>query len=605
MKILSGRSFWLFLLLTISSQLVYAQDSENQQQRETPDFSINTNFNNGYFIDQAALQLAVNSAPLDEFINPESYRLGPYDVLAIYGKNVLELNYRGLMVNASGDIILPGAGAVSVKGLTLKEAKSKIQSAFAEELNQTEIVVSVDRPRPVIVHIGGDIPNPGRYVLPAGTRYDALVSGFPVEDRIIFPLVNQPDQITTQINSRQPSVTGIDFEKIEQQQNELEEDYNSFFNKAVEKYDLRIVEVNGTDSSKKYIDLSAYYNSGIRKYNPYISDGDQVTMIRKNKDRQKISIAGAVRTPFEGTYRTDDTFQKLFRIAGGFEAEADTTQFHIFRSINGAVEKLTFSYGEDVHLQPRDRIVIPYKETISEIGSIRIKGQVKNPGYYSITEGETTLEEVLEMAGGLTNSALPTGAYLIRNSLDNRGVTSTTRFNPSLLTRSSDQYIEGFDYMELERSLNPNRMAVNISDNDLIANTKLLDGDEINIPKDENTVVLMGQINQPGFYNFNEELSVQDYINNADGFTVAANRNRVFIIKAGSRSWYKPEETDINSGDIILIDRTPFEDVSSGTNIEIRKEELRNSRVRLILSTISTIATAITTYLAIREFNRN
>jgi hypothetical protein len=178
-------------------------------------------------------------------------------------------------------------------------------------------------------------------------------------------------------------------------------------------------------------------------------------------------------------------------------------------------------------------------------------------------------------------------------------VNSASSVNLSLLGRSSDQFLEGFDYLEFEQALNPNRMALNLSSPKVLSNTKLRNGDRIFIPKDEQTVSLLGQVNIPGFYNFEPNLNVQDYISAAEGLSIAADEERIFIIKSGSRAWYSPDETNLQSGDIIFVDRIPFEDVSTGRNYSIQREQLKNQRIQLVMSGVATITGIITTFVAL------
>jgi len=49
------------------------------------------------------------------------------------------------------------------------------------------------------------------------------------------------------------------------------------------------------------------------------------------------------------------------------------------------------------------------------------------------------------------------------------------------------------------------------------------------------------------------------------------------------------------------VDRTPFEDVSTGRNYEIQLQQLKNTRTQLIIGGISTIVGIITAYVAIRR----
>ena len=87
----------------------------------------------------------------------------------------------------------------------------------------------------------------------------------------------------------------------------------------------------------------------------------------------------------------------------------------------------------------------------------------------------------------------------------------------------------------------------------------------------------------------------------ANGITIAADENRIFVIKAGSRAWYKPVETTLQSGDIIFVDRIPFEDVSTGRSFEVQFQQLKNNRIQLIIAGAGTLASIVTAYVAIRR----
>lgn len=593
--------FYHILILTglslFTLQPADAQDNSNQNS-----FNLDrgTNSNITYFFDEAGFQLATTASPLDEFIDPDRYRLGAYDVLSVSGQGLMEFNYRGITVNASGDITLPTVGTLSIQGLSLTEAKEMIRNEFEQTIRNTEINITLDRPRPVVVHVGGDVANPGRYIIQPGTRYDALISGFQVEDEVISPVQNIEQTINNQNSSfNRQTITGLNFEELELKSSAKNEVSNTLLSEISKKYDLRLVQVTNNESESRFVDLSAYFNSGMKKFNPYIADGDQINFVERTKERARISISGAVLSPFEGTFRTDDTFEKLVEISGGLSPDADTTSFFIYREVTGSAEKMEFSFGDEVTLQPNDRIIIPRNTDTENMGSVSIEGQVGTPGIFSITEGETNLAQILEMAGGLNEDALARAAYLYRKSYDNRGVNSVSSISPSLLTRSSDQYLEGYDYMRLEEALNTGRVPVDLTDSTLIREMTLSDGDQIFIPKDEHSISLIGQVNSPGFYAFNENISVQDYISKASGYTVAANKERVFVIKAGSRTWYRPNETELVSGDIIFVDRESLVDVNSARNYELQRQQLKNNRIQLVLAAIGTVTGIITTYVAV------
>ncbi len=593
----------LFVAALFVVQISLIESSLAQNTQDRSGLSNLQGIGNQYFVDEAGLQLLQTASPLDEFINDATYYIGPYDVLSIQGDGLVEFSYRGIVVNASGDINVPLAGTISLKGLSLAEARTIIQEAFKAQVKETEINVTLDQPRPVNVHVGGNIPNPGRYLIPAGTRFDALVSGFLIGDDFITPLIDQSIETILQATSQRPSYSGLNFDKMDAKQKSESEIQNETLFNISQNYDLRYVKVTPMYGEEYYVDLAGYFNSGNPTFAPFIQDGDHITLINASSSRPTVSISGAVNNPFSGSYREDDTFERLLSIAGGFNPDADTSEIVLIRIEGSEISQRTISPSEITSIQPGDQVIVKYAQMNTQFGSVRIEGEVELPGTFTIVENETTLGDVLAMSGGLSEKSLPNAAYLIRNSYDNRGVNSVSSINLSLLGRSSDQFLEGFDYLEFEQALDPNRMAVNLTSNEVLSSTIMQNGDQLYIPRDEQTISMLGQVNVPGFYTFNGALSVDEYIATANGLTIAADPNRIFVIKAGSRAWYHASETNLESGDIIFVDRIPFEDVSTGRNYIVEIQRLKNDRTRLIVQGVTAITSIVTAYVAVRRLN--
>ena len=596
--------FWQLASVYLLGAVLFSSATHAQNNNERNRTSYGSEYTNNYYVDEAGLQLAVNATPLDNFLDPNTYELGPYDVISLQGIGLTEFSYRAVLVNALGDIVTPIAGKINLKGLTLTEAETKVKEHFSTYVLDTEVFLTLDRPRPVNIHVGGNIPNPGRYVVPAGTRYDALISGFEIGEEIVSPLVNVENK--QQIISTRQTISGINFDRLSATQSEEGEIADSRFRQLAQKYDMRYIKVSSKDGSVHYVDLHAYFNSGQEKFAPYITDGDQVTFIDHSFDRPTISISGAVNTPFTGSYRSDDTFEKLLLIAGGYHPQADSSQLIRVYEQNGEKirEELSLSSTNLTEkLESGDQLIIPYKKTNRNKGNVQIEGMVAIPGIYTIENGETKLSEVVQIAGGLENNALASAAYLIRESANQRGVSSVTDINMTLLSKSYDQFLEGFDYLELEEILSANRMAIDLTNNQTLSEVTLQDGDRIYVPKDDRSIRIMGQVNNPGFYAYQAEQSVNGYLQRANGMTIAADRERIFVIKAGSRSWYEPQETSIESGDIIFVDRIPFQDAKTGLEYQVSIQELKNRRTQLIMTGISALTSVVTAYVAVRRLN--
>ena len=570
-------------------QLLSMQNLFAQDHPKNTSFSSYQGLGNKYFVDEAGLQLLQTASPLDEFIKDDSYYMGPYDVLSIHGNGLLEFSYRAILVNASGDITAPMIGTLSLKGKTLSEAKNIIIQAFDNQIKETEITVTLDQPRPVNIYVGGDIPNPGRRTLAAGTRYDALII-----NKIITPRADP----TAVENGQDSFDSGYNFEKIKNQQS-IDKIQNKKLLYTSMMYDLRHIKVIPLYGKEFFIDLAAYFNSGNLKYAPYMQDGDQIILTKTSSNRSTISISGAVNSPFSGSYRENDTYDNLLAIAGGYSADADTNNIVVIRIQENEIIQLPMTPAELTEVKPGDQIIIRYKDYEINYGSVTIEGEVELSGSFTIIENETSLGELLEMSGGLTEKALPNAAYLFRNSFNNKGLNSVSSINMSLLGRSSDQYLEGLEYLEFEQAFDPNRMAVDLNVEQVLQNTIMQHGDRLYIPKDEYTISILGQLNVPGFYSFDNTTTIEGYLAAANGLTIAADTNRIYIIKAGSRAWYRTSETKLESGDIIFVDRIPFESVTNRRNYDLELERQKSERIRLIMAGIGAVASLVTAYVAV------
>jgi len=96
--------------------------------------------------------------------NPQfrPYRLGPGDVLTISVPRFPELSVQAA-VGPEGNIILPLAGNVSVRGLTLEEATEKIRAAYNQFVIDPIVTVGLAAQRPVQISITGEVSRPGLY----------------------------------------------------------------------------------------------------------------------------------------------------------------------------------------------------------------------------------------------------------------------------------------------------------------------------------------------------------------------------------------------------------------------------------------------------------
>lgn len=554
-----------------------------------------------YFIDQVGLEFLGQSVPDADYFDRSSYVLGPQDVVNINITGPVALYAQALVVNSSGYLYIPYGGNVEVAGLTINEAAQAVESAVSEELVDFDLSFHVQKPRPVQIQVIGDVPNPGRMLLPAGTRLDAAISralSEPNRGGNTRPMIGSEyyDSITPAFNysfRANSEVVLPDSSRLNSSA--------SFSNRfSLRNIDIRHKWLNDSTDG----DLITYFKTGSRDANPFLYDGDQIYVSKLSERSPRISISGAVDSPNEYEYRSDDTIESLLNIAGGYTNGADTTRVILYRNSGGETVSETISLNNqdalEQHLQENDRVIVPYINSSRRNASAWVYGEAEIPGNFPIVSDETTLAELIELAGGFTDQALTNGAYMIRANMSDRGVQSATTLSTAQLMRTSDQVLQGFEYLEMERDLNSDqRMFVNLENELSMSNIRITDGDRVYIPKDYRNIILYGQLNNPGNYPFNSSHTVRNYLEKAGGLSIAADPERIFVIKAGSRAWKQPGETNLESGDMIFVDRTPFDELNSQREYEIQLSNAKRNNAQLVLTAISTVAAAITTYVAI------
>ncbi|MEP2446775.1 hypothetical protein A8B79_07890 [Balneola sp. EhC07] len=557
----------LFFLLIPS--LLSAQ--RNGQNEDAFNFDLTKALQGIYFQDPLGAQLASRIKPLEGIIDRESYVLGSNDLISIEIEGTQKIMVRGVLVNSQGDVILPSIGAVSVASLTIPEAEEKIKTAGESAISSTSVRISIDSPRPIIFHVTGGVPYPGKYLTLPQSRIDQA---------IFSSLTSGSRDLSNSIPN------SSDFLKNGN-------------------YSFRSIQIFHNDGTKSEADLIEYFRTGDLSSNPFVKDGDLISVTPTNRETPKVSISGAVKADFEFEYKKGDTPALILELGGGFEEVADTSKLYIYRRGVTGIEQIVVESDnwDSFQLLPNDRVIAPFGDEFDKSASAWVYGEVNIPGNFPIESGTTTALELLQTAGGLSPDALPAAAYLVRSG--GRKNEIPNQFNADLMKRTSDQYLQGLEYLDAETKLSQNQVFIDLTDNSQLQGLRIFDGDRLYIPKDDQTIFVFGQVNNPGYFGYSGTKTVNEYITQAGGFALSADKERIFILKAGNATWFKVGETELSSGDKIFVDRQPVEELNARRAYEIQKAQLKNQRTQLIMTGLTTITGLITTYLAIENFRRN
>lgn len=253
-----------------------------------------------------------------------------------------------------------------------------------------------------------------------------------------------------------------------------------------------------------------------------LQPGDQLNVYDNTTytNAGEVRVNGAVKSPFGTTYDPSLTVHDLLTMAGGFEVGAAYDRVEVFRlnvsDKQSSFDVLTLEVDEDYNpktdfqLQPFDQIVVRMTPDFTTGRRVEINGRVKYPGVYLLDDNKTQLWEIIEKAGGLLDDA--------------------------------DPYARVFRTMNARGSIGMNLKDAKSNKGKVNADLILMDGDVVNIVRQENIVVIreigtrMGQYVPEEFAASSKTMVYQGshnaawYIRHyAGGFQKVANKNSVTV----------------------------------------------------------------------------
>jgi protein involved in polysaccharide export with SLBB domain len=170
---------YITIILIIS--FTYAQNIGSIFSKETTDNNTGTAQLNR---DNDLTNIAnLTYTPIEKSINPDTYILGPGDLLEI---NILSIKNISLpiRINPVGEIMIPSVGILDVNGISLTEARIKIGDYITETALKNAIVnVTLLDIRRIKIQVLGAIHNPGFIYISAMDKiYDAIIQSGGVQN---------------------------------------------------------------------------------------------------------------------------------------------------------------------------------------------------------------------------------------------------------------------------------------------------------------------------------------------------------------------------------------------------------------------------------------
>ncbi len=512
--------------------------------------------------------------------NAEEYRVQVSDLIQVSlpGENTLG---KPISVNRQGSILLPEVGLIPVAGMTEPEMKTKITNHLSNvfrDLTHLQVYVYKKQLR---INVSGYVNQPGEFTLEANGSIqmalhaaDGLRTGAQL-DRIQLirdgttRVFNYKHYLDSGDHSSLPKLKSMDtlFIPASPMTGNVEVDFDpskianagdaadnrnavkvfgavyrpgSFSHrKAMNIVDL-LMRAGGvtrhagieqirviTQGTPVLFDLTQYLDTGDEKLLPVMMPGATIFVPRQEDEIKmggnRVYVMGAVARPgvFQG--KEGATLMDVLANAGGPTRFAESQQIRIIKANGNIISFNLVGYMEGTvpsplpEITPGDAVFIPEKRNTNDTKSqwihqaseksIYIFGQVGSPGRYVFTDTMHFLD-ILSAADGPTGNA---DIHNIRISHRNGKHARVSKLNLALYFETGDEY--------------------------LLPSVKT--GDTIYVPEKnriwldqskESTIRVLGAVNKPGRYRFNNSMTLLDLLAEAGGPSPNAYVKKITVV---------------------------------------------------------------------------
>ena len=244
----------------------------------------------------------------------------------------------------------------------------------------------------------------------------------------------------------------------------------------------------------------------------------------------------------------------------------NTDQVKVF-TLDGLVDDAFLAEFES-----SDVLQVTFPEEFIDSFVVRIDGQVKYPGSYTVSS-KTTLNDLYGIVGGLSENASTNGIFFSRETVKDKerkafDAAKKVLLDSVLSNVSSPSNDNSINFSEIASLLEfvgdvevSGRISGNLSPGSMLANSLLLEkGDSIFIPARSRTVSIIGEVLNPITLPVNEEYDIYDYVEAAGSFTEFSDKNNMYVIRSNGTSipidnQYFSSQYYLEPGDTLVIPR--------------------------------------------------
>jgi polysaccharide export outer membrane protein len=329
-------------------------------------------------------------------------------------------------------------------------------------------------------------------------------------------------------------------------------------------------------------DINEIQNSKSKKENKNKDKNEYSKNIVQFISSQSVTVNGAVFDENKWPVGTVVDLKTLISVAGGFLPTANQNDIEIVSNADigeGRIRRKISKHTSDLSqiiLQPGDQLRVNEKFDTAVLKTVRVSGEVKNPGSYDLMRGDK-LSSLINRAGGLTDDAYAPAAVFSRKAERKREQQkfrtaaqelertvsvnlNATDSNASLTPAQISMARKLADDLRAVKAIG--RVTVEADPTVLLMRPEvdmlLEDGDHLHFPKRTLNVRVSGEVMNPVSLLFTEDKDVSDYIDEAGGKTYYADSGRMFAVYPdGSAQPVGGGHDKIIPGSTIIVPRDP------------------------------------------------
>ena len=392
---------------------------------------------------------------------PQNYVLGPGDevIVDIYGASQKSEQFT---VSPDGDITVPGFGPIHVAGLSVASAQGKIRSTLGSRYASSSLKLTVGQTRSMMVNVMGEVKAPGTYTLSAfATVFHALYMAGGINDlgTLRNIKVYRGGKLVTVVDVYEYILNGRLAGNIRLHENDVivvgpyeclvgiqgNVKRPMFYEMRPTESVAQVIKYAGGFTGDAYTKAVRLVRKSGERYSVHtveefdmssfkLTDGDNITVDGMiNRYENMVEVRGAVFRPgqFElGKQIT--TVRSLIENAGGLTEDAFTSRGVLYRmkedrtletqSID--IAAIMDGTEADIPLRNEDVLFVATQSDRIAERTLTITGEVISPGTFEYAEN-TTIEDLIIMAGGLTDQASLAKVDVSRRILDARATSKT------------------------------------------------------------------------------------------------------------------------------------------------------------------------------------